>query len=214
MWRIACLAQALMLAAPAVYADQTTGFRIGDQNWQVPVRKGFCATDDPRLSEMAHDNLSGLIAVLAMHVHCKDLEQSKARGEPEKLRLHFWGVMVDNGRPMLASPDMLNELEALRVLVREGSDQEYRAMANGIQQTMRRGGTSMHCLSLDTVDDILGGKLCTSGPDGFKIDLAGALRPLQGVVAIAVVMHVPGGGPFTPDFSQAAAMLTSMRSRQ
>ncbi len=147
---------------------------------------------------MAHDSLSGLIAVLAMHVHCKDLEQFKARGEPEKLRLHFWGVMVDNGRPMLASPDMLNELEALRVLVREGSDQEYRAMANGIQQTMRRGGTSMHCLSLDTVDDILGGKLCTSGPDGFKIDLAGALRPLQAFAGAASYAAAGAWRPTSP----------------
>lgn len=205
------LALALILPGVTVSAGETSGFRLAGQDWEVPVQAGYCATDDPELAGLAAESLSGLIAVTVMHVRCQDLEQFRESGQPDRFRLLFWGVMVDDGRPMIAGPEMLAELDDLRRLVLAGSEQEHLALAEGIQRGLAQGGTNVHCLSFNAEEDVLGGQLCTSGPDGFRVDLAGAMRPLNDVIAVAVVMHVPGGGPFTPDFSQAAAMLTTMR---
>lgn len=203
----------LLLPGWAVAQDMTR-FKIASQTYEVPVRDGFCASDDPRLKEMAFDSLSGLIAVLSMHVRCPDLEQFQATGQPDQFRIRFWGVMVDQGRAMTVGPEALREFDALRRLIHQGTDEEQRAVITGIQQTFARDGIELHCLSLNSEEDILGGNLCTVDREGRKVDLAGAFRPLQGYLAVAVVMHVPGGGPFTPDFSQAEAMLSTMKPVQ
>lgn len=205
------LTAALLLLPCAAWPAETSRFAIGDVTLEAPVANGFCVSDDRRLADRAAKNLSGMVAVLAMHVRCTDLEIHQAGGRPERMRLRFWGVALDNGQPMRAGPQTAFEMQALAALIRRGSDREHRALATGIQRSLNQGGMELRCISMNAEEDILGGQLCLAEPEGRQVDLAAALRPVLGYMLVAVLLHLPGGGPFTPDFSQAAAMMTTLR---
>lgn len=207
--------------APASEPQDYSTFTLDGVTYEVPVQKGMCTANSrqeavSRLTQSLASALRKNSVLLDFQVDCEQLQRAEkglavtnGRFQAVAALKNKEGGIDSNSKRMLNFFGLHGALQGGR-----GSKNQTYIMSQILGQIGDKPNREITCMDLETSKLSVGGRVCvkfTGSRNSNLMNMSASVRPVENMLLMVAIAEVNSLEPAPPSFSDADAILDSMR---